>query len=169
MQKTIISLFVSGIVLSGCGVGGGEVSTLPGGNPVSNEIAKETGEKLAEEMMGGNVDLEYAEEGSGDVVAWPEQMPSDVPVFKYAEIEASMVSPSESGGAIVVGLKNVEKGAYDKYEQDLKAAGWEITTDPGWTIEHITAEKGNFTIDIDAEYLGNNTAAFYLTEYAPEE
>jgi len=158
----MFSFLVSGIVFSGCGLGG-EVGTLPGGNPVSNEIAKETGEKLAEEIMGG-VDVEYSEEGSGDVVAWPKQMPSDVPVFKYGIIDATMANPEDAGGGVIVSFREVEKGAYSKYEQDLKADGWTITTDSGWTDQHISAEKGDFTIEVDVDYLGENTAALYLTE-----
>lgn len=161
MKKIIVSLFTIGVVLAGCSQNSGNI-TSPVTGSLSENAAKEAGKKLAENIMGGTK-IDFAEEGSGDVVAWPKEMSSEVPVFKYAKIDATMSAPSGvSDGSIVVGFREVEKGAYDKYRQDLKNAGWEITTDSSWTVEHISAKKGNMTIDIDADYLGDNTAALYL-------
>lgn len=164
MKKPVGLFFVFMILVTGCGGGSG----LPVSNPISEEIAKETGEKLAEEMLGG-IDIEYSEEGSGDVVSWPKQMPADVPVFKYAVIDATMAAPSgdASDNSVVVSFRDVEEGAYEKYRQDLKGAGWEITTSSAYTDDHITAEKGAMTIDVDVDYMGENTAALYFMTYTP--
>jgi hypothetical protein len=164
MKKVVGSFFCFAIFLAGCGSPinpVGDVSNLPGNNPVSEKAAEALGEQIAEEMMGG-VDMEFAEEGSGEVVAWPENMPSDVPVFEYGIIDVSMVSPTGEGeDSVVVSLIEVEQGAYDKYEQDLESSGWTITTDPAWTDEHISAEKGSRTIDVDVDPMGENTAFLY--------
>lgn len=161
MKKIVVSLFTIGVVLTGCFQNSGNI-TSPMTGSLSENAAKEAGKKLAENMMGGTK-IDFAEEGSGDVVAWPKTMSSEVPVFKYGKIDATMAAPSGvSDGSLVVSFREVEKGAYEKYRQDLKTAGWEITTDPSWTVEHISAKKGNMTIDIDADYNGANTAALYL-------
>lgn len=167
MKKFVVLFFACVLFLSGCG-GGGPVPGMPGasstGNPVSDSVAKEMGEQMAEEMLGG-VDIEFAEEGSGESVAWPSDMPSDVPVFKYGKIDATMATPDdETGNSIVMQFREVEDGAYDKYEQDLIGAGWTIITDSAWEDEHITAEKGDRDIDVDVDPMGENTAFLYYME-----
>lgn len=171
MKKVILSIFTVGIFLTGCDGGGGNgivpgnVATPPNTESFSDKAAKEAGEKLAEEMLGG-IDIEFSEEGSGDVVAWPKEIPSDVPVFKYAVIEATMAPPAEATESISVGIqfREVEQGAYAKYEQDLKDAGWNITTDSSWTDGHVSAAKGTAEVDVDVNPVGENTAILYWFE-----
>lgn len=163
MKKAAVSLFVFAIFLAGCSVGGSgvPVAGVTGTNPVSEGIAKEAGKQLAKQMMGGT-DVDFAEEGSGDVVAWPKKIPSDVPVFKYGLIDVTMASPSdEKGNSVVIQFREVAKDAYSKYRQDLQNAGWEIITDPNWTVEHISAKKNGVTIEMDADPVGENTAFLY--------
>jgi len=170
MKKAVVPFFACVILFAGCGggsplgaVGAPPVTESPVKDTVSDNIAKEMGEQMAEEMIGEGVDIEYAEEGSGEVVAWPSQMPSDVPEFVYGKIDATMAAPNDDGNnTIMLQLREVEEGAYDKYEQDLIGAGWVITTDTSvWTDGHITAEKEGRTIDVDVNPMGENTAFLY--------
>lgn len=163
MKKIAVLFFVFTVFWTGCG--NSSVSNLSEGNSLSESAAKEAGEQIAEEMLGG-IDIEFAEEGSGEVVAWPDEMPSDVPVFEYGKIDATEASPTDAEGAsVVVSFIEVEKGAYNEYEQDLENAGWTIVTDSSWTDEHISAEKDGRTIDVDVDPMGENTAFLYYMTY----
>lgn len=179
MKKFVVPFFAFALFLVGCGGGSGVipgVSDAPGvsdvptetsaSDSVSDNAAEELGEQMAEEMMGG-VDIEFAEEGSSEVVPWPGAMPSDVPVFEYGRIDATQVSPADQEGvSVVVSFIEVEEGAYDKYEQDLEGAGWTIVTDEAWAgIEHVSAEKDGRTVDVDADPMGEGTAFLYYMEY----
>jgi len=152
---------LTGAVFAGCGTSVVGPGIGLNGTPMSEEAAKELGEQMAEEILGG-VDIEYAEEGTNETVSWPEQIPSDVPVFKYGKLDSSMAAPNESEeGSVAIQLREVPQDAYDKYEQDLEAAGWTITTDPEWTDTQLNAEKGTVTISIDKNPMGEGTAFFY--------
>lgn len=175
MKKIIFFIFVIstvGIFLTGCGKGGNE--SVPGNittpattltDSFSDKMAKEAGKQLAENMLGG-VKIDFSEEGSGDVVPWPEEIPSDVPVFKYAVIDASIAPPAEAetSRSVAIQFREVEPGAYAKYEQDLKDAGWEITTDASWTDRHISATKGDSEVEVDVNPVGEKTAFLYWFE-----
>ena len=183
MKKFVVPFFTFALLLAGCGGGSGVITGLPVGDsdvpgvsdvpvekPVSDSAsesaAEELGEQMAEEMMGG-VDIEFAEEGSGEVAPWPAQMPSDVPVFEYGKIDATEASPAgEPGAFVALQFREVEEGGYAKYEQDLISAGWTIVTDSAWDDEHISAEKGESrSIDVDVDPMGEGTAFLYYVEY----
>ncbi|MFA4891703.1 MAG: hypothetical protein WC604_05160 [Candidatus Gracilibacteria bacterium] len=180
MKKIVVAVCscfsCAAFLMTGCGGGGSPIPGLPGvpgessaNDSASDNAAEELGEQMAEEMMGG-VDIEFAEEGSGEVVPWPEKMPSDVPVFGYGRIDATQVSPAgEEGISVVVSFIDVEDGAYDKYKQDLESAGWTIIDDLVWGdvgFEYITAEKGEGrTVDMDVDPMGEGTAFLYYMEY----
>jgi len=176
MNKLVVSVSVLvAVVLTGCGflAPKSDVPGVTGGNSLSDKVGKELGEQMAEEMLGG-IDVEFAEEGSGDVVAWPKQIPSDVPEFKYGKIDASMATPGgEADYSVMMQFREVEKEAYAKYEQDLVGAGWTITTDSDWSGQHISAEKDGAMVDIDKDPVGENTAFLYYfprpSEQAVEE
>lgn len=167
-MKKFLVLF-SVIFLTACGASTvvQNVPVTPSGDSLSDKAAKEIGENLAEEMLGG-IDIEYAEEGSGETVAWPTKIPGDVPVFKYGKIDATLAAPGGGEGDVAIQFREVEEGAYDKYEQDLKNAGWEIVTDSAWEDEHISATKGDVSIDVDVDPMGENTAFLYYLVTQPQ-
>ena len=166
MKKVIGALLMAGVIFAGCGISGVGPSIAPSVNPLSDEAAKELGEKMAEDMLGG-IDIEYAEEGTGEVIAWPKQIPSDVPVFKYGKLDASIANPNGEGSKdmAMIQISGISADGYAKYEQDLKAAGWTITTNSEYADSQMSAEKGTTTVSIDKNPMGDGTAFFY---YMPQ-
>lgn len=145
----LVALLLSVLVAAGCG-------------------KKESGEKLAEGMMektlesatGGDVDVDLG--GGGDNVTiktkdgtttmsetseWPSDMFSDVPRFTYGVVEH--VTKGVEGGMqkFNVHLRDVEDGALEKYDADIRAAGWEsqsmTQSDEGGMI---SAQKGGVAL-----------------------
>lgn len=57
---------------------------------------------------------------------WPSKMPSDVPKFTYGTITAS--SNDVYGGNVQATFADVTSDAFEKYQNDLKKAGWTIST-----------------------------------------
>ncbi|MGA2112968.1 MAG: hypothetical protein ABSG98_12620 [Anaerolineales bacterium] len=73
--------------------------------------------------------------GNG-TISWPSEMPADVPQFSYGTITASS---NNVMGHIQATFRNVPADAYDKYQSDLKNAGW--------TITNATQSADGFEID----------------------
>ncbi len=61
--------------------------------------------------------------GSGSI-QWPSKMPLDVPRFPYGTITGAN---NNVMGSIQATFENVTSDAFDKYQSDLKSAGWVIT------------------------------------------
>ena len=69
-------------------------------------------------------------------IQWPSAMPADVPVFTYGTITGSS---NDILGSIQAAYENVTTDAFDKYQSDLKNAGW--------TISNATQSAYGFEID----------------------
>jgi len=145
----VAALLLSVLVAAGCG-------------------KKASGEKLAEGMMertlesatGGNADVDLngndvtikTKDGTttmSETSEWPSDMFPDVPKFTYGVVER--VSKGTEGGMqkFNVYLRDVEDGAFEKYDADIKAAGWESqmmtqSDDAGM----ISAQKGNMALQL---------------------
>ena len=77
---------------------------------------------------------------------WPSQMPPDVPKFSYGTITSSNVV----GPNIMVFYSNVTPDFYDKYQSDLKNAGWTITSVAMYKANNILiATKGRRQVDVE--------------------
>ncbi len=72
----------------------------------------------------------------GGAIQWPSQMPPDVPKFNYGTITGSS---NNVMGSIQAAFANVTPDAFDKYQNDLKNAGW--------TISNATQSADGFEID----------------------
>ena len=75
---------------------------------------------------------------------WPSKMPADVPMFSYGKITGYKIFIH----AIVVNVEKATPDFFDKYQSDLKNAGWTITA-ASQTKETIIiqATKGQSTVE----------------------
>ncbi len=87
--------------------------------------------------------------GSG-TVQWPSAMPTDVPQFAYGTITGAS---NDIMGSIQATYKNVTADAFDKYQSDLKTAGW--------TITNATQSAAGF--EIDATITPRTVVAMFVT------
>ena len=87
--------------------------------------------------------------GSG-TIQWPSMMPTDVPQFTYGTITGSS---NNIMGSIQAAFENVTPDAFDKYQSDLKNAGW--------TISNATQSADGF--EIDATKAPRGVVAMFIT------
>lgn len=69
---------------------------------------------------------------------WPSDMPSVIPQFRYGTIDDVSWFSSTGGKTWTIVFVNVEDGAYENYQNDLKAKGFSdlfnFETGEGWSI-----------------------------------
>jgi len=110
-------------------------------------------EEMMEDMMGDDVDIEIddggdtvtIEGGDGEdiVIAegqgWPAEMPPSVPPIQGVKIVGTMMA--EGGGTVV--FEGCNKQIGEGYINELKAAGWDITTTMESEGMHIYMAQNN--------------------------
>jgi len=87
--------------------------------------------------------------GSGNI-QWPSKMPTDVPVFTYGTITGAS---NDIMGSIQAVFDNVTPDAFDKYQIDLKNAGWTISN----------ATQSAYGFEIDATIAPRTVVAMFVT------
>lgn len=132
-------LIVSAFLVAGCG--GGATGT---GSPASQPQSQS--QSQSQSQLQSQVQKLLQNQGSGQSnPQWPSAMPSYVPVFTYGTIYGSSNNVN-GAGAIQAVFDNVDQGAFNKYQNDLKNAGWTITN-------ALHSDKG---FEIDAERNGRS-------------
>jgi hypothetical protein len=133
LALTIVSAFL----VAGCGR-----SVTSTGSPVPQPQSQ----PQSQSQFQSQVQALLQKQGSGQAnPQWPSAMPSYVPVFTYGTIYGSSNNVN-GAGAIQAVFVNVDQGAFNKYQQDLKNAGWTITN----------ALNSNNGFEIDAERNGRS-------------
>lgn len=174
MKKIFVcSVFVV-ILFSGCSFFGNVTSRVTDQvNPLSDLASEKAGNELAEKLIEGDsgIDVEINTEG-GDGVAWPKDISSDVPEFKYGKLEVTFDGSKTGNTGTLIQITNVQKDAFEKYAGDLRAKGWEVTDNvlKEYGIEGVRLEatKGDLTLDLDKDPMGENTAFLTIENVGQE-
>lgn len=179
MKKTayFLTVAVLATALFGCGARVNPFDQSANLNPfsqgMSDKLAEQAGNDLAEKMIEGDsgVDVEIAG-GAEDTVAWPKGVPSDVPEFKYGNLEVTFDDKDNSGSGfgIMIQSSDVEKGGYEKYVADLEAAGFVV--DEEFTIagdmSNQILQKGDIRVTVTNNPIGDNTLWIFVEQIAAE-
>ena len=138
---TLLAVFViAATVLTACGsaataIPTAQVTSAPAVVPVAPATQ-------ASQSNGGST--------GSNTVQWPSQMPTDVPVFTYGTITGSS---NDILGSIQAAYENVTPDAFDKYQSDLKSAGWTISI----------AKQSAYGFEIDAAKTPRTVVAMFIT------
>jgi len=164
MIRILYCSIFSLILLSGCGFSGGVTSRISEkAAPITDLSAEKSGTDLAEKLIEGDsgVDVEINKEGESGV-AWPKSISSDVPEFKYGKLEVTFDGSKTADNGTLIQITNVEKDAFEKYAKDLRAKKWDVKDnvlkDYGIQGVRLEAIKGDLTITLDKDPMGENTA-----------
>lgn len=129
-------------------------------NFLGKKIAESVIEKTIEARTGAKVDINSAGEGSlkvknkdgelaiGATAQWPSDMPNDVPKFSAGTIVAAIKTDNNEGKAWSVVIKDVEKSAVDAYLVNLKAQGWQSTSQVDMVVSINQLEKGSNRVNV---------------------
>lgn len=124
MKKHILFILLAlGIVFTGCS------------NKVAEKAAEKKVEKIIEDQTGGKADVNISEKSmeiktedgelnikAGTSAKLPEHFPSDVFIYKNAEIKMSMEMPQ--GNTVSFQTKESKDQVIDNYKKKMKAKGW---------------------------------------------
>jgi flagellar basal body-associated protein FliL len=109
----LVTLAISIVLLvAGCGIKASTINAKAG--PVVGSTPVVTSESKAQPQPSQN---------SG--IQWPSAMPADVPQFTYGTITGAN---NNVMGKVQATFSNVSSDAFNKYQSDLKDAGWKITS-----------------------------------------
>jgi hypothetical protein len=140
-------VLLSILLAAGCGKKKSDEKLAEG--MMERTLESATGEKADVDLNGENVTIKT---GQGRVEMaktgeWPSDMFSDVPRFTYGVVERVSREQADGMQKFNVYLRDVEAGAFEKYDADVKAAGWEsqamMQGDSGGMI---SAQKGNLAL-----------------------
>lgn len=147
MRKRELIITIMAVVmvlaLAGCG----------GGTSVEDDLAKDLGEDLAEQVSGADVEFEGT---------WPENMPADVPQFEKGNIINSTSLSVGGQKNISVILEDVKESEYDSYVGEVVAAGYEeFFVQESGGIKIATYQKGENALTLSfATKTGEFTIAY---------
>lgn len=141
------TVLLSVLVATGCGKKKSDEKLAEG--MMERTLEKATGEKADVDLNGENVKVTTAQ-GRAEMAKtseWPADMFSEVPRFTYGVVERVSKEQADGMQKFNVYLRDVEDGAFEKYDADIKAAGWEsqamMQGDSGGMI---SAQKGNLAL-----------------------
>ncbi|MBK9013798.1 MAG: hypothetical protein IPM82_06765 [Saprospiraceae bacterium] len=128
-------------------------------------IEKSTGEDVDVDAQGQKLTIE-TEQGKAEIAyageKWPDDAPADVPEFKFGTIKGSTKSDTPEGNAWTIAFENVPADVLDKYEAELKKAGFKTTkikvNDDQGTV---MAEKGNLNV---TAFVGDGKAVISMNK-----
>lgn len=93
---------------------------------------------------------------------WPGKMPPDVPKFTFGTITGAS---DNIMGNVQAAYKNVPADAFDKYQSELKSAGWTISnaqqTPDGFEIDAVKGRRGVVAMFITSKNDGLKGAVTY--------
>lgn len=128
-------------------------------NPSCKRAAEKTQEKLIEQSIGDNADVDIddekvvikTDEGTFTTDAsqhnWPSEIPDDIPEFTKGNIVMINTQEMPDGNNWVVMFENVPEGSFKAYKKQLENVNFNInfTTEAG-SGYHFAAEKDNFIV-----------------------
>lgn len=98
-------------------------------------------EKTVIESSAGRMEI------NGKATSWPDEIPRDVPEFKYGKITAVTTSNMDGSKSWSIVYEKVEEGFLDKYDAQLKEKGFEtVITKVGEKGGSITAESDKYNV-----------------------
>ena len=136
---TLFAIFViAAAFLSACGSAATPTATVPSA-PTTAATQAQDGQNNNNGEATGN--------GS---IQWPSAMPTDVPKFTYGTITGAN---NAILGNVQAAYENVTPDIFDKYQSDLKNAGWTISN----------ATQSAFGFEIDATIAPRTVVAMFVT------
>ena len=134
---TLFAIFViATMFLSACGSAATPVTVVPS-EPTTAATQTQAGQN-----NGGAT-------GNGSI-QWPSAMPMDVPQFTYGTITGAN---NDIMGNVQAVYESVTPDTFDKYQSDLKNAGWTISN----------ATQSAFGFEIDATIAPRTVVAMFVT------
>jgi len=137
----LVSLILVGVMVAGCSKGSSTSSSPAASSPAAPAQSQGAVQAGAQ---------------------WPSQMPPDVPKFTYGTITGSS---NNVMGSIQATFTNVTPDAFDKYQNDLKNAGWTISNAQqsanGFEIDAAKAPRGVVAMFIASKSEGLKGAVTY--------
>lgn len=118
---------------------------------MENVLEQSTGEKTDVDMDEGKVTIEsdsmklVIETGAK---TWPDAAPNEVPKFTWGNIIHTTVSEADGTKSWGVHLEGVPMDALDKYDAELKKAGFKTMKFTAGKGGSVTSEKGNLIVTL---------------------
>ena len=146
IQLLVVAVFAAGLVL---GLGACKGKTLGqrlGEKSVENMIEKATGGQAKVDLKEGTIKVKTAEGETeiGSSRTWPNDFPIEVPKPATGKVEGVVRSNQGDKKYWNITIKEAEAGTFDKYQDALKAQGWQIkmaTTTPDGGILNAQKDK----------------------------
>lgn len=125
--------------------------------------SEKAGEKLMENALenatgkDANIDIDKEKavietdagriEVDGNAKSWPNEIPEDIPEFKFGKIDAVTTSNFDDTKAWVIAFSELQDGFLDKYDAQLKEKGFEtMLMKMGDKGGSITAESDKYNV-----------------------
>ena len=146
----VVLVFTLSLAVVGCGNQGSQ-ATATGNTTVGQVLVTQTNAGVT---ASGNFQ-------------WPSKMPTDVPQFTYGTITGSS---NDIMTNIQATYENVTADAFDKYQSDLKKAGWTISNATqsayGFEIDAAKAPRGVVAMFVSSKNNGLTGAVTYNDQSA---
>ncbi len=119
---------------------------------IEKSIEKSTGEEAEVDLGKEKITLE-SEKGKVEIESrgqeWPDEAPADVPKFKYGTIKGTIKGETPTDNTWAVTFENVGFEALEKYEADLKKAGFTTTSiKMNDNAGSLMGEKNQMTVSV---------------------
>lgn len=159
------------VLLLAFGCGGKDPGEKAGEKAMEKYLEKATGQKTDLDIEEGKVSIKT--EGGTTVMTetteWPDDLPGGVPLFGYGSVERVNRTKEEVGGRRTanIWLRDIEEGALEKYDADLKKAGWQTSVvQMGGKGGMIQAQKGEvgLTYVFNGEERRGNVNVYTINE-----
>lgn len=98
-------------------------------------------EKVVVETEAGRMEVD------GNAKSWPDEIPGEIPEFKFGKIDAVTTSNFDDTNAWVIAFSELQDGFLDKYDAQLKEKGFEtMLMKMGDKGGSITAESDKYNV-----------------------
>jgi len=161
-NKAVTIVIVVIVILGALGIAG-----YFGVRYLLNRASEEVAEEIFESSFGGDVDLDYSEDGAtleteegtttmGSSANWPSDMPSSVP--KYTEGNITYSSTTTDGWNMM--FEEIGSDSLDFYKAALEDKGWIIvaSTNSATSGNSLQAENDTYDLYILAFEEGENAS-----------
>lgn len=126
-----------------------QASEKQGEKMMENTLEQATGEKTDVDLDKNKVTIESDNMKTvieTDAKTWPETVPSEVPKFTWGNIIHTTTSEMDETKAWGVHFEGVPMDALDKFDTELKKAGFKTTKFTMGKGGNVTAEKGKLLV-----------------------